>query len=176
MKNLKQYRRIIILFCATLFLMSCSSVSKYSSGKTIDITPTIVQKPTVADMQVNDQKVTGSHSGKIKTTPFESIKNEAVANALKTTNADVLVEPRFETTVDGSLTTVVVSGFPATFKNFRPMKNEDIPLMKIGTVKQVNAFTPPTVKAKKSNGGKIALITIGIAALTYAVIAGSVSE
>ena len=173
MKNLKQYKSLIIAFCTTLALMSCSSVAKFSSGKTIDITPTIVQKPTVADMQVNEKKVTGTHSGKITTIPLEAIKNEAVASALKTVNADILVEPRFETTVNGSLTTVMVSGFPATYTNFRTMKDEDIPLMQIGAVRQVNTFTPPTVTTKKPKFGKIALITLGITAAIIGVTASS---
>ena len=172
MKNLQQFRKVIILFCATLSLMSCSSVAKFSTAKTIDITPTIVQKPTVADMQVNEKKVMGTYTGKLKTTTLETIKSEAVASALKSVNADILVEPRFDTTINGSQTTVTVSGFPATFKNFRAMKEEDIPLMKIGTVRQVHTFTPPTVVAKKSNSGKILLITLGVAALVVGATSG----
>lgn len=163
------------MICATVSLMSCSSVAKFSTAKTIDITPTIVQKPTVADLQVNEKKVTGTQSGKVTTTPLETIQNEAVASALKTANADVLVEPRFETTINGSLTTVMVTGFPATFKNFRTMKDEDISLMRIGAVRQVNTFTPPTVTTKKPKYGKVLLITLGIVAVTYAVVAGSLS-
>lgn len=172
MKNSKQIKRLLFLFCTSVFLISCSSVSKFSTAKTIDITPTIIQKPTVADMQVNETKVTGTFTGKIKTTPLETIKSEAVASALKSVNADILVEPRFDTTINGSQTTVTVSGFPATFKNFRAMKEEDIPLMKIGTVRQVHTFTPPTVVAKKSNSGKILLITLGVAALVVGATSG----
>ncbi len=175
MKNLKQYRRLLIFFSATLLLMSCSSVAKFSSAKTIDITPRIVQKPTVADIQVDEKKVSGTHSGKVTTISLENIKNEAVATALKTVNADILVEPRFETTVNGSLTTVMVSGFPATFKNFRTMKDDDISLMQLGAVRQVSAFVPPTVTTKKSSGGKIALITIGTAVLSYALVSSITS-
>ena len=176
MINLKKFRRLIVVFCATLSLISCTSVAKFSSGKTIEITPTIVQKPTVADIQVNEKKVTGTYTGEIKTIPLEAIKNEAVASALKTVMADVLVEPHFETTINGRLTTVMVSGFPATFTNFRTMKNEDIPLMQLGAVKQVNTFVPPTVKTKKSKYGKTALITLGAlvaTALTLTIVSSS---
>ena len=172
MKNLNKFIQLLIVLCATVFMASCSSVAKYSTAKTIDIKPTVIQKPTVADIQVNEKKVTGTHSGKIKTTSLETIQNEAVASALKSANADILVEPRFDTTIDGSLTTVVVSGFPATYKNFRTMKDEDIPLMKIGAVRHVNTFIPPTVTSKKPKVGKIVLITLGITAAVIAGVAG----
>lgn len=170
MKNLNKFRRLIIVLCAAVFVTSCSSVAKYSTAKTIDIKPTVIQKPTVADLQVNEKKATGTHSGKIKTTSLETIQNEAVASALKSASADILVEPRFDTTIDGSITTVVVSGFPATYKNFRTMKDEDISLMKIGAVKQLNTFIPPTVTAKKPKVGKIVLITLGITTALIAVL------
>lgn len=173
MKNLNKFIQLLIVLCATVFMASCSSVAKYSTAKTIDIKPTVIQKPTVADLQVNEKKVTGTHSGKIKTTSLETIQNEAVASALKSANADMLVEPRFDTTIDGSLTTVVVSGFPATYKNFRTMKDEDIPLMKIGAVKQVNTFIPPTVTSKKPKVGKIVLITLGVVAAVLVAVSGS---
>ena len=173
MKNLNKFRRLFFVLCASVFVVSCSSTAKYSTAKTIDIKPTVIQKPTVADIQVNEKKVTGTHSGKITTTSLETIQNEAVASALKSVNADILVEPRFDTTIDGSVTTVVVSGFPATYKNFRTMKDEDISLMKIGAVRQVNTFTPPTVTAKKPKVGKAALITLGVVAAVLLAVSGS---
>ncbi len=172
MKNLKQCKRLLTLFCASTFFISCTSVSKFSTAKTLDITPIIVQKPTVADMKVNETKVTGTFSGKITSISLENIKNEAIAGALKSVNADLLIEPSFQTTISSGKTTVTVTGFPATFTNFRTMKNEDIPLMQIGSVRQVNAFVPPTMVAKKSKAGKTLLITIGVIGGLAAVIAG----
>ena len=172
MKNLKQFRRLAVLFCASIFLISCSSVSKFSTAKTIDINPSIIQKPTVADLQVNETKVSGTYSGKTAKIPVETIRNEAIARALKTVNGDILVEPLFETTRTKSLTTVIVSGYPATFKNFRSLKEDDIPLMKIGSVRQVNTFIAPAVVAKKPKSGKIFLISLGVGVLATALLSG----
>jgi hypothetical protein len=162
MKHLKPFRRLFALFFASILLGSCSTVSKFSSAKTIDITPLVVQKPTVADLVVKEAKVTGNFSGKSMTIPLETIKSEAVAAALKTVNADVLIEPRFDYVINGKLTTVTVSGFPAIYKNFRPIKPEDIQLLHSGIVRQVTTFTPPVLTQKKGPKiGKIVLITLG---------------
>ena len=64
MKHLKPYNRILALFFASTLLGSCTSVAKFSSAKTIDITPSIVQKPTVADLVVKEVKVSGEFTGK----------------------------------------------------------------------------------------------------------------
>ena len=60
---------------------------------------------------------------------FEEIKQEAVANALKSVKADILVEPKFDTVVEGYTTTVTVTGYPGFYKNFRAVKSEDLPIL-----------------------------------------------
>ena len=176
MINLKNIRQIFIICAASAMLGSCVAVSKSTTSKTLDIQASVIQKPTVADLEVKETKITGTSSGKIATMAVEAIQGEAVASALKTTNADILVEPRFETTVSGSTTTVTVSGFPATYKNFRPMKIDDIALVQSGVVRQVSTFVPPTIStldqertsAKKFLGGF--LITIGTLGLLAALL------
>ena len=49
----------------------------------------------------------------------------AVTDALKKSNSDVLVEPRYEINTSFKQTTVGVSGYPATYKDFRPMVLQD---------------------------------------------------
>ena len=104
MINLKQF---VVLFCAAGFMASCSSVTKISSAKSIDITPSIVQKPTVADLDVKEAKVSGISSSNATLISIETIKNQAVANALKSVNADILVEPQFELLVFQLLTRIL---------------------------------------------------------------------
>ena len=171
MINVKTIRQIFILCAASAMLVSCVTVSKSTTSKTLDIQASVIQKPTVADLDVKETKTTGTSSGKIATMAVETIQSEAVASALKTTNADILVEPRFETTVSGSTTTVTVSGFPATYKNFRPMKIDDIALVQSGVVRQVSTFVPPAIassddelkKQKKTTNRVIAVcILVGI--------------
>ena len=54
-------------------------------------------------------------------------EQNAIAEALKKTGADILVEPQFTYTYDkkGRLTTVEVSGYPARYRNFRSLTKED---------------------------------------------------
>ena len=177
MKNFIFLKPFLASCIAAIMLCSCATTAKYSSSKTIDIQASVIQKPTVADLDVKETKTTGTAASKNTIISAEILKNEAVSNALKTTNADILVEPRFETIVKGSLTTVTVSGFPATYKNFRPMKIDDIPLMQSGIVRQVSTFVPPTVSAAPTDNNKAKKVgniilgsTLLLLGLTYLVI------
>lgn len=60
------------------------------------------------------------------------IKNYTIGEAVKKYNADVIVGPIFEikTSEDFQTITVTVSGYPATYVNFRKATKEDIELMK----------------------------------------------
>lgn len=127
--NLKQTINLALVMLSALFLQSCKSVSKFSSAKTLDIEAIVNQKPTLADLEVKDKKVTGTASYKSTEKGYEAIKQEAVANALKSINADILVEPNFDTEVNNSTITITVTGYPGFYKNFRPIKTEDLPVL-----------------------------------------------
>ena len=98
---------------------------------------------------------------------------EAIANALKGLNADVLIEPAYEIATISDKITVTVTGRPAFYKNFRTIKSEDIEL--IQKQKAVNLETnitkdssqtkeEPEVKQKKKGKvlGVIACIVLPI--------------
>lgn len=127
--NSKKTINLAIVLLSIVLLQSCTSISKYSSGKTIDIAATVNQKPTLADLEVKENKVTGTASYKTKEKGIEAIKQEAVSNALKSVNADILVEPKFDTVITNSTTTITVMGYPAFYKNFRAVKTEDLPVL-----------------------------------------------
>ena len=138
-------RKIIIVSTLLMFATSCV-VKKNLSMKTMDIrNGGVVQKTTVVDLEVNEVKVTSSIEGKgnISSGPkLEKLKSQLVADILRQTNSDVLVEPIFELVNTITKTTLTVTGFPAIYKNFRPIKAEDIELLKVGQVKQVEVFNP----------------------------------
>lgn len=127
--NSKQTINLAIVIASVVFLQSCTSVSKFSSGKTLDIAASVNQKPTLADLDVKENKVTGTASYKSKEKSIEAIKQEAVANALKSANADILVEPKFATEINNSTITITVTGYPGFYKNFRPIKTDDLPVL-----------------------------------------------
>ncbi len=124
--KLKETLNGVIIVVSITLLQSCTSISKFSTAKTTDIAASINQKPTLVDLEVKDAKVTATASYKSTEKGFEAIKQEAVANALKSVNADILVEPKFDTEVKNSTITITVTGYPGFYKNFRAVKTEDL--------------------------------------------------
>lgn len=82
----------------------------------------------VSDLEVSEVKVSGVCTGKDGKYLSKKVKEQnAVAEALKKSGADILVEPQFTYTYDkkGRLTAVEVSGYPARYRNFRSVTKED---------------------------------------------------
>jgi hypothetical protein len=81
----------------------------------------------------------------------------------------VLVEPRFETDIKGRKMTVTITGFPATYKNFHTIKQDEVELLKLGKVKQVETMDAIQTKSK---GGKLVLaVGLGIVLVVSLIIA-----
>jgi hypothetical protein len=122
----------ITIFGAILFalfiLTSCATMERTS--KTMDIHGAgVIQKPVIADLDVQDKKATGTAVGASKK-KLDFLKKQAIADALKKTNADVLIEPSFEVLQEVGKITVTVTGFPGTYKNLRTVKADDTEILK----------------------------------------------
>lgn len=118
-------KQLLILAMAAASLSACSTVQKSRTVKTTDIYgPGVMHLPVIADLDVQEQKVTGRAEGR-STASIEVLKLDAIADALKASNADVLVEPIFDIVVDGNQKTVKVTGFPGHYRNFRKMVPAD---------------------------------------------------
>lgn len=114
----------IIYSALFLFVfVSCSTVSKTTRSSYVE-GPEVVQRPVVADLEVGTAHVTGTAKGK-RSTGVNNVKQLAIADALIKSGADVLIEPRFEITTSFRTISVTVTGYPATYKNFRPMEAAD---------------------------------------------------
>ncbi len=139
---------VLILFFVTM-LSSCNSVTKIFTVKQLDIYGSgVIQKPVVVDLEVRETIVTGSSSMR-STTPVELVKKCAVADALKNAKADVLVEPKFEIEKKKRLITASVSGFPAYYKNFRPITAEDVKLLEVGVIQKAEVYEPSSTKKSR---------------------------
>jgi hypothetical protein len=115
----------ISLLLALMFSFNSCRTIKNTTTKDTDVAgPTVIQKPVIADLDVKEKKVTGTFSGS-SSFSMSYAKNMAIADALKASNADVLIEPRFETIKSWRNIEVTVTGYPATYKNFRPMEAAD---------------------------------------------------
>lgn len=95
---------------------------------TITKTFTPVTNNLIADLDVRSEKVTETFTTEIKKKEFvkeEDLRSNAVYEALKKVSADILVAPQYKITRDicnsTIVYTIVVSGYPAYYTNFRQM-------------------------------------------------------
>lgn len=132
------------------FLASCSSMkSTTNTAKTLGVYGAgVIQKPVIVELDVKQAKVSSTVTGKFGSN-LEVLKSEAVSQATKTAGADVLVEPYYTIVNQRGTSTVTVTGFPATYKNFRDITAADVPLIKAGIL-QTARVAEPTMTFKKS--------------------------
>lgn len=127
--------RTLLFSAALLFgFASCTTIKQTAS--TVEIDAQVSQYPTVADLEVQ-KKVEATitwnfrpfHIGEPK---MKYIKGNMIAEILKKANADVLLEPQiiYSRTSFGERQ-YTVSGYPATFKNFRKATSADLEALKV---------------------------------------------
>jgi PBP1b-binding outer membrane lipoprotein LpoB len=137
-------KKIIIcalVLCSALFFVSCVSISKTESATSRNIVGLgVLQTPTVATLEVSPTKVTELYTFKTKSgltgdKATANIKTQAIAKLLIKYNADILVEPRYSIeTISSKFSStynIIISGYPATYKNFRPAVAADTALLKL---------------------------------------------
>ena len=107
-------KKVILGVLVALTATSCTTVRK--TATTMDVNTNATSRST-ADLIVSPEQQTYA-------------KSTAVAELLRQTGADVLVHPQFETSVRTGLfgqkkiKRVVVTGYPATYRNFQS-KNDN---------------------------------------------------
>lgn len=153
-------------FLFALLVFSSCSAYRMKTVKTTDIANTgVIQTPVMVDLDVSETKVSATVTSEPGQS-IEDVKNSAVAAALKTVGADVLVEPVFEIEKVGGKTTVTVTGFPGTYKNFRSAKDSaDIVLINSGTAKQASVYQP-TEPHRRRNPAVAIVGALGIVGIT----------
>lgn len=127
---MKNFKKIVFLSFTMSLMLSCG-VAKINTAKTKDVNgPGVTHLPVLADLDVRSTKVSASANGLLKPPMVtkESIKKEAIAEALAKVNGDVLIEPFYKIENVGKRYTVTVTGYPATYKNFRMMEEKDTTL------------------------------------------------
>ena len=115
MKKIVPGALIVII---TLTVASCGSMkSTTNTAKTLSIYgSSVIQKPVIVDLEVKQTKVTATVTSKLGSN-IEALKGEAISVAVKSANADVLVEPTYTIVSNRGTSTVTVANFPATYKN-----------------------------------------------------------
>ncbi len=140
----------LFIIIVSFNVSSCSSLkSTTNTAKTLNVYGAgVIQKPVIVELDVKQTKVTGTASGKLGSS-VDAIKAEAVSVAIKSAGADVLVEPTYTIVSNKGISTVTVTGFPATYRNFRDIKAEDVPLIKAGILQTARVAEPTTIWKKK---------------------------
>ena len=126
-------KKIILFFSTATLICSCSvpkaTSYSYSEYKTAMPSPAVYAVPTMADLVVSSEKITYGERINQNITTLTDAEVEAlasreketiIANALKANNADVLVAPNVSIETDANKNLVIiVTGYPAVYKNFR---------------------------------------------------------
>lgn len=169
--NLKKMKKILLTGILAFAMISCSTVQSGTS-KTIDIVGAgVIHKPVIADLNVNQEKV----SKTVTFSNMESIeisKNNVVRELLKEKNADVLVEPTYESTTKNGVTELTVYGWTATYKNFRQIEEKDIKFLEVKPTFIQKAETSQSAVETKKIGG-LGWIIGGAAVVIGAVLAAT---
>ncbi len=146
LKKLSFLVSIIVLTTVT----GCSNVQKSNTLRAVPLTPKAQAAPMIAELEVDNIKTLGQAKGKTKAKDIlqgdRELEQEAIAAALKQSNADVLVGANFfQEKVNDSLTVTVV-GYPAKYKNFRPKEilkpQTDIQAVVVGGTVSVQITKP----------------------------------
>lgn len=120
------YLRLLAGALSVGALCSCSTISHTAHTADVD---TRLYNVTVADMKVSDTKATKTLNWDWlgMTGSVESKKESVASELLKEKDADLLVEPQFIVNKRGLFRggSVTVTGYPATYSNFRSMTEDD---------------------------------------------------
>jgi hypothetical protein len=147
--------KILLAALTAMIFTSCTMQQKIATSKSMDIYGAgVIQNPVVVDLDVKETKVTGTASAPAG--QIEILKSEAVADALKASNADVLIEPKYDVQISGGQATVVVTGWPGSYKNFRAIKEDDLKLLNAGVSQKAKVYEPPVQPKQNPKKGKAA--------------------
>lgn len=110
---------------SVLCVTSCTTVKKTATTQDVS---TVIAAGSEADLEVSQKKISFYYDvpRSVRKGGTNSVKATAVAEALKANgNADILVNPQFDMKIRrGAIHEVTVTGYPATYKNFRKLPCE----------------------------------------------------
>ncbi len=172
-------RKLIFFSLVALYATSCSSLKQTTNtSKTLGIYGAgVIQKPVITNLKVNPAKITSNFSG-TGVQNIDYLKSQAIAKAMQESNADVILEPSYEVVSNGNNVQIKVTGYAASYQNFRQLTGTDTSLLvEAGIFNYNNSDTPaeiaPEVKRKSPLKTILGIILLG-AAVAAVVNAGTV--
>ncbi len=123
--------------CVMTMFSACTTIRK-STSTTLAIDSGVMQYPTVADLDVHEKVETTISWGFVPFNwgqpPLQQRQDNLTADIIKSKGADVLLEPQVVYTKEPyGARTLTITGYPATFKNFRKATSEDLEALKVVT-------------------------------------------
>lgn len=165
------YKATLIALLLSITAISCTTTKQSSTTRVMDVYgPGVIQLPVVGELDVDINKVSESVSESGTTINAEQLKVTAVNRAVKNADADILVEPTFDISAERNVTTVVVTGYPAIYTEFRSATQDDIPLLNAGRLQKASTMETQEVsrdETQSSNSFLILAALGGIAGLAY---------
>ena len=120
----------MVFFYIPIFVSSCKFNKFTSSTKLIDVKlKPIISNQLIVELNVASLKSQGSANGITKLISLDILKQNAMADALKKTGADILIEPVFVIETYNANVIVTVSGFPAKYIHFKSFTLADTMLI-----------------------------------------------
>jgi hypothetical protein len=127
---MKKTLMLIAAVCG-LYLTGCASANRSNTVRMVNVGPEAVRPlPLTADLNISEQKTRGeARKENAKMGDEKQLLSEAVARALghyppRAEAADVLVAMNIYKQNDGKNMTVVVTGYPAWYHNFRSVEEK----------------------------------------------------
>ncbi|MDD6778465.1 MAG: hypothetical protein PUD91_05480 [Bacteroidales bacterium] len=129
---------IMLSVAAAMLATSCSTIEKTATTRAITAP---VAAAVTADLEVSPNKITYTYypTSAVRRGGMQNIKAAAVAEALaRNGNADVLIEPQTEIVQKKGffggfkVKSITVTGYPATYKNFRQVSTPTLEQMMLG--------------------------------------------
>lgn len=162
---MKQIMRKHLIFgvaiaAVALVFTACGGSSRMSkaTSERVELAKSVRCLPTFATLDVQSTRVSATaYASELESLNAEEQRQAVVAKALATVNGDVLLAPIFNIAKgeDKKMTSITVSGYPASIKSFRPMKASDMPVAAGAEFKQEGA------------NSRIALNTLTVAEMEY---------
>lgn len=139
---------ITVAAACAILLPSCSTTRKTASS--LDV-PTTISSASTADLKVSDERIylNNYRPSKAEQRAGETnVLHAAIAELLKSKNADVLVAPQYEMTTSRgffgqkSIKSVSVSGHPGYYINVKPTQPKQTIILSDGTSGTCTDFQP----------------------------------
>lgn len=119
-------KMLLLSLFSVVALSGCAPVIS-GTVRVAEVPGAVVHQPVTANLDVSSTRVTGM--AMVMRAQEALGRNQAVRNALAAARADVLVAPTYTIENSGSEIKVTVTGYPATYKDFRNATKADLELL-----------------------------------------------